>query len=417
MISSLTSISPTSTTCSLLDLPVELRLQIYSYTFLPTTITISSTPLRSGDCVPRGSPVPGLSYARKIIAGEGHQPELLKKEHEGDYEHGSSSESQPPVYQAQELAEMLRNSEGTAHQGSALLMAARFLSWEDSNDIAKWEIAKGTERRCNSARTKIPSQDTPSFILHDNIGALHRTCRTIRSDLNRHMHSENSRFKHSPERPLNLYLSYPSGVCFVTHRYRHLLRMVGNIHISGISELNEVEMSSDYLLVKQRLKALETMVSILLGKRGGRVSPSDFSGKDTLVSVSRPRLPAAFSAPATRASPILHVRLFHPQMSPPDVITIHPQSPMTDPYELLWRSKYSPAPVVLRFIYGGAIVLTTLRSRRPSRPGAGVDILARANSEPSREVTSRHLTPGQLGTGWEVDSWLTTGWQDDDDED
>lgn len=116
-------------------------------------------------------------------------------------------------------------------------------------------------------------------------------------------------------------------------------------------------------------------------------------------------------APPFSTSPTLHLRTFHPRMTP-RLSTYNPSTPnntagppstahrerLQDPYTQVWSHVFSPITIAMSNIYGGHIALSVARGDK----GVGIAATVKGNGGMGRQVSSRWpvLEKGDEGRGW-----------------
>lgn len=297
-------------------------------------------------------------------------------------------------------------------------------SYTNKSDI--FDINNELEISTISANTVCPSDSVhaASFTasefheLIDPICSLRLTCRQIASELALPGRSPLSASKAAGS--LDLYLSFPTGVCTAIHKYPNLLRQARNIKIAGPHYFHQADcekmqrakgikahswMDLDRLdkesenddaqttdeersldpamrLVLEQNQALKTLVWMLLGHTTANSKDETTTASIRTIAKHKPHAPSRLNK--------LHVRIFFPCNAP--------HSPY-ETYRAIWELQESPIPLVLAAICGGDIVLACARGRE----AVGVEIIAKDNGGKSRCVTGVWPSLDRNATEWWAD--------------
>lgn len=406
-----------SSHCALLELPVELRLQIYTTLRLYGTITVTASHTNELSDDNLNNIAASRPTSSRCIPGvpEGHVPVL-----------------------AQGVVTRILSIPETATLGSAAAAAAAALR----NLRHNVEGIRALKQTCSQIRHEL-------YVQLDRRKAIRRW--------------KNGRWDDGGL-DLDLVLMYPLGVCVAAHPcFAELLDRARSVRIMGVCELDNpaaIESDGGAELLEIWAKALDRVVNAVLGpaavKRRGESelqavagSQEEFGGdggdddddddedndtdtrdgSSSSSTSSSPSLSAASShdaddsiaqtshaaiprgllegpryalddiAPTSHpAPPALHMRIFHPDTSGAGA----PQERQggTTTYHGIWAAPASPGPRALAHIHGGAIRLAVYRGRR----GTGMEVVARDNGGRGGRMLSalwpRFATDEDDGVGW-----------------
>lgn len=352
-----------------LSLPSELRLEIYRLVELSGSITIGSV---FSPFVDLPTNIPGLPRNHIPIVRTTFDKGLLKRSYLNQAEHfGSDTPKESPAGTCPPI--------------------------EESNELV------------------------------DTISSLRLTCRYIAAELA--VPGRPETLKRKRQTVLDVYLSFPLGVCVAVHRYPHILGQARNVKVAGrhIFQEHDCErirhpqrkqthswLDLDRLtdgpdtqpassrpldaaasLVAEQNRALSTLVWMLLGHTAPSPSPPP-AQQPHADGASKPRTPPPLTIAKHTPHPPkrlnkLHVRVFFPGQQP------HFQPHET--YRAIWELPDSPVPLVLGAICGGDIVLSCARGRH----AVGMEIVARDNGGRSRCVAGVWPSLGNDVGAWWVD--------------
>jgi len=266
-----------------LRLPTELRLQIYNHTPLSGIVTITSAPSGTG----AGALISGLPFDHLPVVRQGYHRDWLlpvvSTLHSPSNVPGSTGLSAARGPQRLPRGPLSPSSRRRGSFGlygarvdyGAICSCSRVSCWENhqrpchtlehspsrysalateaaSRPRSKerlWSTAKELQHDIQVTQeveegTREPSPDnlyltSTTYSLYNAFSSLRLTSHQI--------HRELSDLPcNSSNTPLDLYLSYPAGVCVVMHCYPHLLRSARTIQICGTFDLAAVRIPIDY---------------------------------------------------------------------------------------------------------------------------------------------------------------------------
>lgn len=440
--------------CHFLNLPVELRVQIYSYTIPHGTYTITAEPSEHPSRHERHNStdymIRGLLGAHNVVARCGYNEDLLRP-HEDQCSQNPPRDTPSPE-EMQMMLEIMQESQQADTENSmghlAGLLWSQYMSSRPTACTRPATMeprpvrdASGTCEFIAACEDKISRQvEDRSTDLYDNILALHQTCRTIHEDLIEHFPKSSSsthervasnlnRAQELPTRCLDLYLSFPAGVCILAHRFPHLLRLAKNVRIAGIQQLYDQAQSPDIQkALEDQCKAIEIIARTLMGKKAVEnfeasqrrhhptveTSSAVYSLTDTIHLPSPPLTPTMVSVPSIRSlkaqpspdSPTFHIRIFHPPLTdPPSSI-----NNFIDVYALVWRSPYTASLKAMHNVYGGMIEQSVWRGRE----GTGMELKVNLDVGQIRDFGKRVISVRhpRCERGWDGVAWLLQGWDE-----
>lgn len=385
-----TAIMASSAPCPFLDLPVELHLLIFDYCTPSGCITVSSIDEEEDDTSPESvtqrsitskaqkKSIPGLPAGRAPRVKHAFDQQLLEDPARGQvkaHEEAKREEAQALAQEQQanaEYAALARQEPTTSlsgfrwakaadreteyqstagpesSQSDAVVLTADAIESEDlphhtsgppdhliNDDRVQGHFQYRAERH---DRGKQPFHE-PDRYLCMAIPALHLTCRQIHHELTKHRPHLTSH-PHD-KRELDVFLSFPDGVCIAAHRYQHMLKIARSINVTGVYDMSQlpdpqakpkdasaasglsgganplrtgdVSISEAELaametlevgLAPTQVKALETVTNIAIGMDASRSAETAYKADEAAQaqSVSRKNSTASTSSSYTTAS-------------------------------------------------------------------------------------------------------------------
>lgn len=327
---------------SFLRLPLELRYEIYKHVEPTGPVTIGSEP--RANFVNLDDPIPGLPFDHIPIVSKCFDEEILL-----------STYSNTPG-----LSDNVEHSSGTSSSNSCV----------DSHHDTSC---------CTSCFTYHASAIALRL---DSIRSLRLTCRQIASELDP-SESSTPKIRTSSEIALDLYLSFPLGVCVAVHLHPRLLRRARNIKVAGQhifrNQPARLDRKRSHSWMSMDVKPATESAERQHKGTPGNLALDQNTALRRLVGmlVGHHRAPAAAKhIPRTPARlHRLHFRLFFP--------TLGTGAQAYDTYCSIWEEGTSPVPPILAGVYGGDIVLSCARGREV----VGMEIVVRDNGGGARCVT------------------------------
>lgn len=294
--------------------------------------------------------------------------------------------------------------------------------------------------------------------------ALHLTCRQFNRELKDHRHAER---KQPYARKVDLYLSFPDGVCVAYHRHAHLLRIARTINVTGVWDLRVMQ---DPQLVRpqdrtedvngrppismppndkvvlpslqiDQLNALELLTGLVLGRKPIQAATTKYEAMHGRLKVVALRPDEEEPEKGVDYAPILNVRMWHPNGSqhhpyrpdPPPAIErfekarstfasastvsapawpyhghLYDQNAASSPsnmdtYSLLWSHTLSPVPAALQCVYGGSVKMAVARGKT----GNAVSMSAKCNFANGRYLS---MAWPKVSDGDEVEKEAVKKW-------
>ena len=439
-----------------LRLPTELRLQIYNHAALSGIVTITSAPSGSG----AGAHIPGLPFDHLPVVRLGYHRDWLRpvvstlsiplnvQGSTGLFAaRGSQRISRGPLQVTAQLRNLFGTNAERANYRSAVCSCLRVSCPQNRQGrcqrLEQEHLTGDLSTRYSAPSAEaIPKTDSPSSLSpaakepdaetqiteqvgestrepsHDNIHltsypwSLYNAFSSLRLTSHQ-IHGEISDLSYnSSVAPLDLYVSYPAGVCVLMHCYPHLLRSTRTVRICGTFDLAAVRIPIDYrrpdrdewkanvenlndddyawdvneprraarLVIKTQVATLEHLVTLLLGldvTKASRATTNNSPDSADALSTAQPD--ATRLATRVPALQQLTLRVLYHDTTP--CFT----SSTLGVYNGIWSAPLSPACMAMQHIYGGEIQMALARGGNAT----GMEVVAKP-SEGGGKIIACH---------------------------